>query len=90
MLYTNTKPKNEEFFKNTGDIKKRGTFFVGYMVKFWEKENIMRLFPQDDKVELQDPEEDSTDVVIKEDPHLKAEAIHSSYQRFLKRNNLDD
>lgn len=68
MLYTNTKPKNEEFFWEDNGIKKRGTFFVRFMVKLGKKENFMRLFPQDDRNELRDPEEEGTDVVIKEDP----------------------
>lgn len=90
LLYTNTKSKIKEFFKNTGNIKKRGTFFVRCMVKLGKKENFMRLFPQDDRTDLRDPEEEGTDVVIKEDPYLKVELIHAIHQRFLQWNNLDD
>ena len=60
------------------------------MVKLGKKENFMRLFPQDDRTELGDPEEEGTDVVIKEDPYADIEIIPSSCKRFLQWNNLDD
>ena len=65
-------------------------FYIELMVIFWKKENFMRLFPQDDRTELRDPEEEGTDVVIKEDPYLNVELIHAIQKRFLQWNNLDD
>lgn len=60
------------------------------MVKFGKKENLMRLFPEDEKYKLRDLEEEDTNVVITEDPYPDIEIIPSSRQRFLQWNDLDD
>ena len=50
----------------------------------------MRLFPQDNRTELRDPEEEDTNAVITEDPYPDIETIPPSHQRFLQWNDLDD
>jgi len=67
-----------------------GVFYIELMVIFWKKENLMRLFPKDERTDLRDPEEEGTDVVITEDPYPDIEIIPYSRQRFLQWNNLDD
>lgn len=65
-------------------------FYIELMVIFWKKENLMRLFPEDEKYKLRDLEEEDTNVLITEDPYPDIEIIPYSRQRFLQWNNLDD
>lgn len=50
----------------------------------------MRLFPEDERTDLRDLEEEDTNVLITEDPYPDIEIIPPSHQRFLQWNNLDD
>lgn len=67
-----------------------GVFYIELMVIFWKKENLMRLFPEDEKYKLRDLEEEDTNVLITEDPYPDIEIIPYRRQRFLQWNDLDD